>query len=110
MGENVVVTFSEAMNKSTAQAAFSLKREGTTSKLGGSFSWDAGATVMTFNPNSNLLNTDYNVDVTGAARTSPGTHGVPPVPSVRSDSVGPRCPVCRRSMTRLGCRWVRTWS
>ena len=49
LGQNVVVTFSETMNRSVTQAAFGLRKEGTTTKLGGAFTWNADSTQMTFN-------------------------------------------------------------
>jgi Big-like domain-containing protein len=95
VGENVVVTFSEAMNRSTAQSAFSLKRVGTTSKLSGAFSWNGAGTVMTFNPGSNLLaNTGYNVDVTVAAKDLAGNAMVAPFHSqFATDPVEPLAPL-----------------
>ncbi len=42
---NIVVTFSEAMDKATAQAAFNLSTGNC-----GAFSWNGDATVMTFDP------------------------------------------------------------
>jgi subtilisin len=95
VGENVVVTFSEVMNRSAAQSAFSLKRAGTTSKLSGAFSWNGAGTVMTFNPGSNLLaNTGYNVDVTVAAKDLAGNAMVAPFHSqFVTDPVEPLAPL-----------------
>ncbi len=71
--ENVVVTFSEAMNQSSVASAFSLKKAGSSTKLGGSYSWNAAGTELTFNPSANLLaNTHYDVAVTTAAKDVPG--------------------------------------
>ena len=71
---NIVVTFTEPVERSSAQAAFSLRRAGTTVNLGGAFTWDAASTVMTFNPFANLLaNTAYTVAVAAPARDTAGT-------------------------------------
>ncbi len=49
---NIVVTFSEAMNQASAQAAFQ------SADLGAStITWNAGGTVMTVNPNADLTYT-----------------------------------------------------
>jgi hypothetical protein len=53
---NVVVTFSEPMDKADAQFAFSMSHGGP-----GVFSWNGDDTVMTFNPGSNI---DYGTVVT----------------------------------------------
>lgn len=67
---NVVVRFSEPMNRSSAQAAFGLRKAGSTTKLGGSFSWSSDGTTMTFNPTYNLAGKGvrYDVSVTNAAK------------------------------------------
>ena len=68
---NLSVTFSEPMNRSSAQGAFSLLRAGSSSPLGGSFSWSGN--VMTFNPSSDLSkNAEYTARVTRAARDAAG--------------------------------------
>ena len=66
-GSNVVVTFSEAMDKAAPEAAFSLKRQGGNAVVG-AFSWSTDSTVLTFNPGSELAESaTYNAKVgTGA--------------------------------------------
>lgn len=46
---SISVAFSEAMNTSSAEGAFSINP-----KVSGAFSWDAGNTVMTFTPSGDL--------------------------------------------------------
>ena len=88
---NVVVTFSEAMNRSATQGAFGLRKQGSTTKLGGAFTWNSASTVMTFNPTSNLLaNTVYEIAVTTAAKDLAGNPLASPfASSFRSDATGP---------------------
>jgi len=88
---NVVVTFSEAVERSSAQAAFSLRRAGTTVNLGGAFTWDAASTVMTFNPFANLLAT---LPTPWPSPRRPGTPPAPrwPPPSNRASPATPRHP------------------
>ncbi len=59
----IVITFSEAMNTSSAQAAFSISPF-----VNGSFSWSNGSRTLTFQPSAGLaLGTTYTVTVgTGA--------------------------------------------
>jgi hypothetical protein len=52
---NIVVTFSEAMDKASAQAAFNLSTGNC-----GAFSWNGDATVMTFDPCGDMA---YGVEV-----------------------------------------------
>ena len=63
VGASLSVTFSEAMNQTSAQNAF-----GITPSVAGSFSWNGAGTVMTFNPNADLdEDTQYSASVgTGA--------------------------------------------
>ncbi len=63
----IQVTFSKAMNQASAQAAFKIVPSVT-----GTFSWNAGSTVMTFTPSSALAaNTQYDVTIsTYAADTT----------------------------------------
>ena len=88
--KNVVVSFSEAMNKTTAQSAFSLTRQGTATKLSGVFTWNAAGTQMTFNPSANLgANTVYEIKVSAAAKDLAGNAlGSPFASSFRSDATG----------------------
>ena len=63
---NIVVTFSEAMNQASAQAAFQ------SADLGAStITWSAGGTIMTVNPNADLTYTasgkSYSFQVTNTA-------------------------------------------
>jgi hypothetical protein len=53
---NIVVTFSEPMDKADVQAAFNISHGNP-----GTFSWNPAATVMTFNPGANLA---YGANVT----------------------------------------------
>ncbi len=49
----VTVTFSQAMDRASTEAAFKLQSEGTPS-IAGSFGWDATQTVLTFTPDERL--------------------------------------------------------
>ena len=101
VGENVVVTFSEAMNQSSVKSAFSLQEAGSSSKLSGSYSWNPAGTQLTFNPSANLLaNTGYNVAVTTAAKDLAGNAMASAFSSsFATDSIARRrSPVCRRPM------------
>ncbi|MEW5937703.1 MAG: Ig-like domain-containing protein, partial [Candidatus Thermoplasmatota archaeon] len=62
-GDNIVITFSEAMNHTATEAAFSINPSTT-----GTFSWNPADTVMTFDPSASLaLLTTYTVTIgTGA--------------------------------------------
>jgi len=51
LSTNIVVEFSEPMNQSATQSAFSI-----TPDVNGSFSWNAAGDTMTFTPDSNLSN------------------------------------------------------
>jgi hypothetical protein len=64
----VSVTFSEAMDQTSAQAAFSLVNSGTLAAVAGSFSWSGN--TMTFTPSSLLLG-----GVTYAAKVAGGAGG-----------------------------------
>ena len=64
----ITVTFSQAMNTATAQAAFSTVPSST-----GNFVWSSGNTVMTYTPSSNLAgNTLYTVRLDSTATDSNG--------------------------------------
>ncbi len=70
---NVVVTFSEPMNRTAARSAFSLRKGGTTTNVSGTFSWNSGSTVMTFNPSADLAaKTTYSVALSTAAQDVAG--------------------------------------
>ncbi|MFL5820260.1 MAG: Ig-like domain-containing protein [Solirubrobacteraceae bacterium] len=67
---NVSVTFSEPMNQSQTQSAFSLRRTSDGSSVSGTFSWSGN--TMTFDPTSDLASTKYTATVTTAARDLAG--------------------------------------
>jgi hypothetical protein len=63
IGANVVMTFSEPMNTTSAEAAFSILPA-----VAGTFTWDVTNTILTFNPNSDFAQfTDYTVTVAATA-------------------------------------------
>jgi hypothetical protein len=65
---NIEVTFSEPMDRTSTQNAFTI-----VPLVSGSFSWGSGDTVMTFNPNSNLNSgIQYTVGVSTAAQSKEG--------------------------------------
>jgi hypothetical protein len=67
---NVVVTFSEPMDKADAQFAFSMTAGGP-----GTFSWNGDDTVMTFNPGSDIAYgtvVTVNIDATAADKLGLG--------------------------------------
>jgi Tol biopolymer transport system component len=69
----VAVTFSEAMNHSATEGAFSLK-QGTTAVIG-TLSWNTASTILTFTPTSNLAyNKLYTVGISTAAIDTAGNH------------------------------------
>lgn len=69
----VQVTFSEAMDRISTQAAFSLNPS-----VSGSFTWNLGNTTMTFTPGSALVySTVYNVTLTDAAKSIEGDSLIP---------------------------------
>ena len=71
-GTNVSVTFSEPMNHSATQGAFSLVRNGTTTHVTGAFTWSGN--TMTFDPGSNLAaGRKYTATVSTAAKDAAGT-------------------------------------
>ena len=74
----VVVAFDTAMNKASAQAAFSLKRSSDGAPVSGSFGWyGGGAYVLIFDPASDLAPaTQYTATVSTAAKDSAG-HPLP---------------------------------
>lgn len=70
----VVVTFAQAMNRASAQAAFSLRLYSLEATIPGSFSWNAESTVMTFQPRNWLLKSKrYEVRINESALSSRGT-------------------------------------
>jgi len=65
---NIEVTFSEPMDRTSTQNAFTI-----VPLVSGTFSWGSGDTVMTFNPSSNLdFGTQYTVTVSTAAQSKEG--------------------------------------
>jgi PKD repeat protein len=67
--ENVQITFSEAMDKTSVQAAFQLNG-GT---VVGTFGWSTDSMVLTFNPSSNLeFSTPYTITIGTGARDVAG--------------------------------------
>jgi len=75
MNANVLTTWSELMNISSAELAFSLQDTATWTSVPGTFSW-AGPT-MTFNPTALLgPSTQYSANITTAAHddSDPGNH------------------------------------
>jgi len=65
---NIVVTFSEAMDKAAAQAAFNLSTGNC-----GAFSWNGDATVMTFDPCASwAYGTEVEVEVYDSAEDEDG--------------------------------------
>jgi len=66
IGSDISASFSEAMNQSSAESAFS-----TSPSVTGSFSWSAN--TMTFNPSTNLdYGTEYTVTIAGTAEDLAG--------------------------------------
>jgi hypothetical protein len=73
----VTVTFSKAMNKTSVQSAFSLKRTGNGAVVNGSFSWTGN--VLTFKPSTALASRiQYTVAVGAAAKDTAGNALVNP--------------------------------
>ena len=69
----VYPVFSEAMNKSATQAAFTVKRTSTGATVPGSFTWFGNALI--FKPSSNLVSgAQYTATVSTAARDRAGNH------------------------------------
>jgi hypothetical protein len=67
-GVDITVTFSEAMDQASAEAAFSVNPA-----VAGTFSWDAEGKVMTFAPNASFAHgTHVNWQVAGAAKDATG--------------------------------------
>ena len=76
---NVVVVFDKAMDKPSAQAAFSLKRTSDGAPVAGSFGWYGSALI--FDPAAELAaGTQYTATVTTAAKDADGH----PLPSPKS--------------------------
>ena len=76
---NVVVAFDKAMDKPSAQAAFSLKRTSNGAPVAGSFGWYGSALV--FDPAAELAGgTQYTATVSTAAKDADGH----PLPSAKS--------------------------
>jgi len=67
VGTNITVTFSEPMNTANTEFAFSLD------SVVGTFSWSAGDTILTFDPDDDLLpETTYAAAITDAATDKTG--------------------------------------
>ena len=76
---NLVVAFDKAMDKPSAQAAFSLKRSSDGARVPGSFGWYGNALI--FKPAADLAGgTQYTATVTTAAKDLRGH----PLPSAKS--------------------------
>ncbi|MCK4455739.1 MAG: Ig-like domain-containing protein, partial [Thermoplasmata archaeon] len=76
---NVLVRFSEGMNKTSSEAAFSLKDTATWTPVSGARSWTGNN--MTFNPDASLQpGTEYqaNVSVSASDDSDPGNYLEPP--------------------------------
>ena len=68
----VEITFSEAMDQDSVEAAFSMDN-GSKAAVPGTFSWTGGDTVLTFTPDSDLdENTLYTVSITTTAQSVAG--------------------------------------
>ena len=68
----VIVAFNKAMDKSSAQAAFSLKRTSDGAPVSGSFGW-YGPGVLLFKPDADLApGTQYTASVSTAAKELAG--------------------------------------
>ncbi|MFH1361804.1 MAG: Ig-like domain-containing protein, partial [bacterium] len=88
---SIVVTFSETMDTSSAEAAFSISPD-----VAGSFSWNDDNTVMTFTPTTGFTSgTTYTVVVSTSARNESGNplseeaEETITITSVSSDSTDP---------------------
>ena len=69
---SVVAAFDHAMNKPSAEAAFSLKRTSDGAAVSGSFSWYGNALI--FSPSAPLANgTNYTATVSATAKDTAGT-------------------------------------
>ena len=72
---DVVITFSEGMDTSSAEGAFTMVIQGDTTAIVGAFSWDILNEIMTFNPTADLQqDTTYEVtiDTTACDDSDPG--------------------------------------
>jgi hypothetical protein len=62
---NIVITFSDSMNRSVTENAIS-----SVPAITGQFSWDSMAKTLTWNPNVNLtMNTQYTITITTSAKS-----------------------------------------
>jgi hypothetical protein len=67
---SVQVTFDMPMNRTGTEGAFSMRLG--TADVNGTFSWNAGSTLMTFTPATHLTNGLYTVRVAASAETETG--------------------------------------
>jgi hypothetical protein len=67
---NVVVTFSEPMDRPATEAAFGLSRSGL--PVSGAFSWNGAGTELTFDPSSSLASGGYAASVATTATDAAG--------------------------------------
>ncbi len=75
----VEITFSEEMDETSAEEAFSLVKTGETAPVNGTFSWDAESKVMTFRPDSPLAyGSWYTVVVSNEAASAAGVRMAAP--------------------------------
>ncbi|MDH7507841.1 MAG: Ig-like domain-containing protein [Methanomassiliicoccales archaeon] len=69
--QDIIIVFSERMNKTSVENAFSL--ESSSQQVHGIFLWDSNAQVLVFTPHSQLeYNTTYNLTVQSSARDIAG--------------------------------------
>jgi hypothetical protein len=73
LDEPVVVTFNQAMDRQSVEAAFSLRDAVTGEPVAGSFAWSGDDEVLTFAPNTRLaLETSYVASVSAGALSANG--------------------------------------
>ncbi len=71
--QTVKITFSQPMDRASAQAAFTLKPLRSESRVPGRFEWSDNDTVMTFIPEGRLeLDTEYLITLEQTALSAPG--------------------------------------
>jgi len=68
---NVRIEFTMQMDTTSTEDAFSLMMGST--EISGTFSWNTGQTIMTFNPTDDLSDGDYEVTLTMDAESTVGT-------------------------------------
>ncbi len=78
----VVVTFSKAMDKASTAAAFTLRRDGTSTNVAGSVTW-FGDRALVFKPSAQLAGSvRYRVSVAGTAKDTAANTLINPTSSV----------------------------